>query len=114
MSIKKSRANESGETRAIAAKGDGGAPTPERQAKPYLSILELSQVTPWTELAIRTMMSRGILKRGVHYFDVGRRRFFKWVAVVAFIEGKSVENTDEDRIPLRSGGFLGEPEKPEA
>jgi hypothetical protein len=39
---------------------------------------------------------------------------FKWEAVVAFIEEKSIGDSDDDRIPLRSGGFLGEPEKAKA
>lgn len=79
--------------------------------KPYLSIHEVSLLTPWTEQAIRTMMARGVLKLGVHYFDVGRRRVFKWTAVVAFNEGKHEEERHPDRIPLRSGGYLGEPEE---
>ncbi len=32
------------------------------------------------------MVSRGILREGEHYFHVGRRPVFKWVAIVAFIE----------------------------
>jgi hypothetical protein len=82
-----------------------------RGPKPYLSIHEVSLLTPWTEQAIRTMMARGVLKLGVHYFDVGRRRVFKWTAVVDFIEGKREEERHPDRIPLRSGGYLGEPEE---
>jgi len=54
--------------------------------KPYLSIAELAALTPWTEQAIRTMISRGVLREGEHYFHVGRRPVFKWQAVVAFIE----------------------------
>ncbi len=54
--------------------------------KPYVSIAELAALTPWTEQAIRTMISRGVLHEGEHYFHVGRRPVFKWEAVVAFIE----------------------------
>src|SRR5260370_33605732 len=54
--------------------------------KPYLSIVELSQLTPWTDQAIRTMMSKGVFREGVHFFHVGRRPVFKWQAIVLFIE----------------------------
>jgi hypothetical protein len=71
--------------------------------KPYLSIRELSAVTPWTEQAIRTMMARGSFREGVHFFHVGRRPVFKWAAVVRFIE----EQENFPLIPLRRGGFMG-------
>ena len=54
--------------------------------KPYLSIAELTRLTPWTDQAIRTMISRGILREGTHFFYVGRRPIFKWAAIVTFIE----------------------------
>ena len=60
--------------------------------KPYLSIAELAQLTPWTDQAIRTMLSKGKLQEGVHFFYVGRRPIFKWAAIVAFIE--RTEKTD--------------------
>ena len=73
--------------------------------KPYLSISELSSLTPWTEQAIRTMISKGTFRAGSHYFHVGRRPIFKWSAVVAFIEGHGVESCEP--IPLHGGGVLG-------
>src|SRR5271166_7184108 len=48
------------------------------QPKPYVSIRELSSLTPWTEQAIRTMMAKGILRESEHFFHVGRRPIFKW------------------------------------
>jgi hypothetical protein len=54
--------------------------------KPYLSIRELSALTPWTEQAIRTMIAKGILREGEHFFHVARRPVLKWDAIVAFIE----------------------------
>lgn len=54
--------------------------------KPYVSIAELSRLTPWSENAIRTMMSRGIFREGYHYFHVRRRAVFKWVNLVEFIQ----------------------------
>jgi len=43
------------------------------QPKPYVSIRELSSLTPWTEQAIRTMMAKGILRESEHFFHVGRK-----------------------------------------
>ena len=63
--------------------------------KPYLSISELATVTPWTDQAIRTMVSRGIFREGEHFFYVGRRPVFKWAAVVAFIE----QGRPPERVP---------------
>jgi hypothetical protein len=74
------------------------------QPKPYLSVEELAQLTPWSGQAIRTMMSRGILCEGVHYFHVRRRPVFKWEAIVAFIERRDVESP---AVPLLRGGVLG-------
>ena len=73
---------------------DNAAPV---RPKPYLSIRELSALTPWTEQAIRTMIAKGVLKEGEHFFHVGRRTVFKWEAVVEFIEHKSY--TDRSAIP---------------
>ena len=38
-------------------------------ARAYLNAAQLAQCTPWTEDAIRRMVSRGILRRGVHVFQ---------------------------------------------
>lgn len=66
--------------------------------KPYLSVAELSRLTPWTEQAIRTMISKGILRCDEHFFYVGRRAVFKWAAIVAFIEGR-ISAPSSDRLP---------------
>ena len=65
--------------------------------KPYVSIRELSALTPWTEQAIRTMMAKGILRERKHFFHVGRRPVFKWEAIVGFIEAStcSAQNQPE-------------------
>lgn len=63
--------------------------------KPYLSISELARLTPWTDQAIRTMVSRGVFREGEHYFHVGRRPVFKWEAIVAFIEQRPAH----ERVP---------------
>lgn len=63
--------------------------------KPYLSADELAQWTPWTLDAIEKMVRRGVLLRGVHYFQpFGRRRrlVFKWSAIVALIEGRAIRS----------------------
>jgi hypothetical protein len=54
---------------------------------------QLAARTPWTVDAIAKMVQRGVLKRGVHYFQpFGRRSqmIFKWSAVVALIERGSI------------------------
>jgi hypothetical protein len=65
--------------------------------KPYVSVRELSNLTPWTQQAIRTMIAKGVLREGEHFFHVGRRPVFKWEAVVAFIERQS--RGDRELIP---------------
>lgn len=60
------------------------APPPE-----YLSVRQLAKCTPWSEDAIRTMVARGHLRSGVHFFQPHgprTRLLFKWAAIVAFIE----------------------------
>jgi len=71
---------------AQSAERANGAPVDGPVCKPYLSISELAQLTPWTDQAIRTMISRGVFREREHFFYVGRRPVFKWAAVVGFIE----------------------------
>ena len=77
-----------------------------RAAKPYLCAEELAELTPFTEEAIRTMVKRKELMEGIHYFRVGRRIVFKWLAVVEFIEKPCSQN-----ISLLRGGSLGGSER---
>jgi hypothetical protein len=63
----------------------------------YLSAEQLAKVTPWSISAIEKMVSRGVLKRDVHYFQpFGRRTqlVFKWSAIVVLIEGDRTESDD--------------------
>lgn len=62
----------------------------------YLYIEHLVERTPWTRVAIETMVRRGLLKRGVHYFQPtgrGGRLVFKWRTIVELIEGQLVGTT---------------------
>ena len=62
----------------------------EGQILPYLSTAQLASVTPWSVVAIEKMVARGVLVKGVHFFQpFGRRsqRIFKWEAVRSLIEG---------------------------
>lgn len=71
----------------------GVAPAAVGHVRPYLSIQQLAEVTPWTVGAIRKMVARGVLKRGLHYFQpLGRRRelVFKWAAIEQLIEGQAI------------------------
>jgi hypothetical protein len=97
----KSRATE--DTRVSSTALSAEMSCDANRPKPYLSIAELTTVTPWTDQAIRTMIARGVFREGRHFFRVGRRPVFKWEAVVAFIEGR-----DREPIPLYRGGVLGE------
>jgi len=68
-----------------------------RSVREYLSAEQLAKVTPWSLSAIEKMVSRGVLKRDVHYFQpFGRRTqlVFKWSAIVAMIEGDRTESND--------------------
>ena len=56
----------------------------------YLDAAQLAARAPWSVEAIRRMVSRGVLRRGVHYFQpLGPRTqlIFKWSAIVTLIEG---------------------------
>ena len=57
----------------------------------YLYIEQLAACTPWTTDAIRTLISRGAFKLGVHYFKPtgpNGRPIFSWDAIVKYIEGE--------------------------
>lgn len=61
----------------------------EEAIGPYLSAQQLAALTPWSVRAIEKMVARGLLLRGVHYFQpFGRRsqRIFKWAAIKELIE----------------------------
>ena len=78
----------------------------------YLYIDQLARLTPWSDAQIRTMMSRGIFKQGVHFFKPQGERgrvIFKRAAVVEYIEGRdrpdqSVDTTDA--IPMANGRVI--------
>ena len=76
---------------------NGGPPIDAHLIKPYVSIAELAELTPWTDQAIRTMISRGVFREREHFFYVGRRPVFKWAAIVGFIEQRPAR----DRVPHR-------------
>ena len=64
----------------------------------YLYIEQLSELTPWSPDAIRTMISRGVFREGTHYFKPqgrGSRPIFSWNAVKKYIErAESCAETD--------------------
>ena len=73
--------------------------------RPYLSIDELAAVTPWTADAIQKMLKRGVLKRGIHYFQpFGRRTqlIFKWSAIVMLIEGSVTPSKVRENARLQT------------
>jgi len=55
----------------------------------YLSVAELSKRIPYAQQTIRNMMSRGVLKLGVHYVKPRGRVILKWSAIQAWLNGAS-------------------------
>jgi hypothetical protein len=75
----------------------GAPPVDAPVLKPYLSIAELAQLTPRTDQAIRTMISRGVFQEGQHFFYVGSASGLQMAAIVGFIE----QGPPSDRVPHR-------------
>jgi len=73
---------------------------PAREERVYLSAEQLAARTPWTVEAIEKLIQRGVLAKGRHYFQLGRRtqRIFKWSAIVELIEGRPAPNGDEPML----------------
>jgi hypothetical protein len=60
------------------------------EPREYLNAEQLAAVTPWSRKAIERLVARGVLVRGVHYFQPQGPRtplIFKWSEIVLFIEG---------------------------
>jgi hypothetical protein len=58
-------------------------------SREYLNAEQLAGVTPWSKKAIGHMVEKGVLVRGVHYFQPQGPRtplIFKWSEIVRFIE----------------------------
>jgi hypothetical protein len=71
------------------------------QLRAYISAEQLAALTPWTPDAIEKMMRRGLLVRGVHYFQpFGRRSrlLFRWDAIVALIEGRVIQSEQQPAV----------------
>lgn len=111
--MKKQNASRSGESGA-ALTGLPGEPAARsapasQNRREYLSVEQLSELTPWTPQAIRTLVSRGRLRQGEHFFKPlgpGTRLIFKWSAIQAFIEGTNACATTEGRIFLANGAEI--------
>ena len=70
-------------------------------SRAYVSAEQLAELTPWTVDAIEKMIRRGVLVRGVHYFQPQGKRgrlVFKWSAIVALIEGLPLHTEAEPMI----------------
>jgi hypothetical protein len=88
----------------------------EGKVKPYLSTSELSELTPWTEDAIKKLMQRGVLQPGRDWFHFGRRIVFKWAAIVDLIENEGHDREHRDgeaviKVPMLNGGIAYVPAK---
>lgn len=75
----------------------------------YMYIEQLAEVTPWSPQAIRTMVTRGVLREGEHFFRPGghgTRMIFSWEAIVKFIEGNNSCATNDDSVSLANGAVI--------
>lgn len=72
--------------------------------RPYLSADQLTELTPWSKDALDKMVSRGTLRRGVHYFQIGgerkKDRIYKWSAIEALIEGRPIPDQSAEAKPV--------------
>jgi len=76
----------------------------------YITIEKLATRLSLQPKTVQNKMASGVFKRGVHYFSpkgLGPR--FKWSAIVAWLEEKEVQTTQEanDGIPMARGYYLG-------
>ena len=81
----------------------------DRLQREYLYAEDLAQLTPWSPQAIRTLVSRGKLQQGVHFFKpMGptSRPIFRWSAIQAFIEGRDANATHGGTIALANGAVV--------
>ena len=90
--------------------GEGSGGVGWGAVREYLYIDQLSELTPWSAVAIRTMTARGVFREGVHYFKphgAGSRPIFSWQAVVKYIEGGAERKAEGETIPLSDGRVIG-------
>lgn len=75
------------------------------EARAYLNAEQLAATTPWSVDAIEQMVRRGLLVRGIHYFQPSgprTQRIFKWAAIAAWIERDSAnEEITPEAVPAR-------------
>ena len=105
------RKDQAGISRPRSNGEQGGSPRARVRAcgRAYLYVEHLAEVTPWTPAAIRTMVARGILKEGIHFFrphGLGSRPIFSWRAVVDYIEGTERRPEHGDAIRLADGTVI--------
>jgi hypothetical protein len=88
---------------------EAASPGTSKAPREYLYVEQLAELTPWSPAAIRTMIARGILKQGVHFFKPqgpGSRPIFSWRAVVGYIEGTESESDNGNAIRLADGAVI--------
>ena len=78
----------------------------------YLTIKEVAAHLKLKPKTVQNKMAKGILRKGVHYVSpkgLGPR--FMWTAIVAWLEGKTAEKSQEDinEIPMARGYVLRKP-----
>lgn len=61
----------------------------DSRAEEYLSVTQLEQRIPYKAQTIRNLMSKGVLRRDVHYVKPRGRIIFRWSAVQTWLEKSS-------------------------
>ena len=78
----------------------------------YINTEEAAKRLGLDRKSVRNKKALGIFKKGIHYFKpkgLGTR--YKWSALVAWMEGKEKQPTQDDKkcIPMAKGYSLGHP-----
>lgn len=55
----------------------------------YLSVRQLAEKIPYSEGAIRNLMSRGVFRLGLHYTKPHGRPIFAWAAVLEWLKART-------------------------
>jgi len=89
---------------------EAAGPAPAgRNRREYLSVQQLAELVPWSPSSIRSMICRGQLRQGEHFFKpfgAASHPIFRWTSIVNLIEGTKSCATPDDKIPLANGAEI--------
>jgi len=61
---------------------------PVQAPEEYLTVAQLSRRIPYQPQTIRNLMSKNVLRPGIHYLKPRGRVMFRWSAIQAWLEGR--------------------------